>query len=183
MYVQAARAGQGGYFAAMASSTNTKREEKSLLKRLAANPQSLFASPFETQCGALCHRRNPASGAVEFLILTSRESGRWIIPKGWPMKGKPLHRAAEIEAREEAGIRGKARKKPLGYFTYLKTRDDGTSVPCTVEVHLLETQRQESSFREKGQRQIEWVSATEAAHRVSLPELKGLFALAERKLR
>ena len=135
--------------------------------------------PAEMQVAALC--LNEKTGEV--LLVTSRGTGRWIIPKGWPMKGKTLHRAAEIEAREEAGVRGKARKKPLGYFTYLKTYDDGSSVPCTVEVHLLETQRQDAAFREKGQREVEWMSASEAARRVTLPELKGLFALAERKLR
>lgn len=183
MVVQASRAGQGGHFAAMARNKDMKREEKSLLRKLAADPQLLFSNPFESQCGALCYRRNPDNGTLEFLLVTSRDSGRWIIPKGWPMKGKTLHRAAEIEAREEAGVRGKARKKPLGYFTYLKTHDDGSSVPCTVEVHLLETLRQDAAFREKGQREVEWMSASEAARRITLPELKGLFALAERKLR
>ena len=167
----------------MARKKGMKPGEDGLLGKLANVSETLFTSPFETQCGALCHRRNPATGALEVLVVTSRDSGRWIIPKGWPMKGKTLYRAAEIEAKEEAGVRGKARKKPLGYFTYLKTFSDGSAVPCLVEVHLLEARSEQASFREKGQRVIAWVSPVEAARRVEWPELKGLFLQAERKLR
>lgn len=172
-----------GKIAAMRRKETRKDKARGLLGELAAFSERLFSGGFETQCGALCHRTNPQTGALEVLLVTSRDSGRWIIPKGWPVEGKTLHRSAEIEAHEEAGVRGKARKKPLGYFTYLKAKDDGSLAPCTVEVHLVETRSVDTSFREKGQRHIEWVSCTEAARRVREPELKGLFPIAERKLR
>ncbi|MCX8998075.1 NUDIX hydrolase [Rhizobiaceae bacterium BDR2-2] len=167
----------------MAHKDTGKRKATGLLGELAAVADRLFSAGFQTQCGALCHRHNPVTGALEVLLVTSRESGRWIIPKGWPVKGKTLCRSAEIEALEEAGVRGKARKKPFGYFTYLKERDDGSLAPCTVEVHLVETRGIVTSFREKGQRRIEWMSCAEAARRVREPELKGLLLGAERKLR
>lgn len=166
----------------MARRKGTKVEEDGLIETLGTASEALFESPFETQCGALCYRHNPESGALEMLVVTSRDSGRWIIPKGWPMKGKTLYRAAEIEAQEEAGVRGKARKKPLGYFTYMKTLGDGSVIPCLVAVHLLQARGEDANFREKGQRQVEWVSPDEAARRVEWPELKGLFLQAERKL-
>lgn len=172
-----------GTTVAMRRKEREKGKARGLLGELAAFSDMLFSAGFETQCGALCHRRDPVTGALEVLVVTSRESGRWIIPKGWPVEGKSLHRSAEIEAWEEAGVRGKARKKPLGYFSYLKTKDDGSLAPCTVTVYPVEARSLDASFREKGQRRIEWVSCAEASRRVREPELKGLFLLAERKLR
>lgn len=180
---RAACAGTGtGTGAAMAGRDGRKDRARSLLGELACFSGTFLSTGFETQCGALCHRRNPASGETEVLLVTARESGRWIIPKGWPIKGKTLDRTAEIEAHEEAGVRGKARGKPLGYFTYLKTRDDGGVIACTVAVYLVEVRSLDAAFREKGQRRIEWVSCAEAARRVRELELKGLFFIAEREL-
>jgi hypothetical protein len=71
---------------------------------------------------------------------------------------------------EEAGVRGKIRKNPFGYFTYLKVLDNGQSVPCMV----LEVESMDATFREKGQRVLEWVTCVEAARRVREPELRGL---------
>lgn len=167
----------------MGRKETNRGKARSLLGELAAFTEKLFSDGFESQCGALCYRKDPLAGTLEVLVVTSRESGRWIIPKGWPIEGKSMSRSAEIEAHEEAGVRGKARKKPIGYFTYLKTKDDGALAPCMVEVYLVETRTVDATFREKGQRRIEWVSCPEAARRVREPELKGLLLLAERKLR
>jgi 8-oxo-dGTP pyrophosphatase MutT (NUDIX family) len=143
---------------------------KSLLEELAENPGGLFERPFGEQYAALCYRR-AADGEIEILLVTSRDTGRWIIPKGWPMKGKKPHRAAAIEAWEEAGVKGKARKKAFGYFTYLKGKKDG-SVPVSAAVFLLRVDKLDDAFQEKGQRKREWVSCDEAARRVREPELK-----------
>ena len=61
--------------------------------------------------------RYVAPGSLEVLIITSRETGRFIIPKGWPMKGRADPEAAAIEAREEAGVVGKINRKPIGRYT------------------------------------------------------------------
>ncbi|MDE1996184.1 MAG: NUDIX hydrolase [Rhizobiaceae bacterium] len=148
-----------------------------------AHTDALFQAPAHDQYAAMCYRKNSELGVFEMLLVTSRESGRWIIPKGWPIKGKKPHEVAATEAFEEAGVRGKIKKKPFGYFTYLKQFDDGTRAPCIVQVHLLEVEKICDIFKEKGERIIEWVSFTEAARRVREPELKGLILVAERKLR
>src|SRR5262249_33662947 len=43
---------------------------------------------------------------AEFMLVTSRETRRWIIPKGWPKRGKSPYRSAAREAFEEAGVIG-----------------------------------------------------------------------------
>lgn len=74
-----------------------------LLQKLATLPDKLFTAAFRQQYGALCFRRT--EGAIEILVITSRDSGRLFIPKGWPMKRKKPYEAAAIETWEEAGIR------------------------------------------------------------------------------
>ncbi len=59
-------------------------------------------------------------GVLEFMLITSRGTGRWIIPKGWPMKGRKPPKAAAREAFEEAGLRGEIGGKAVGSFTYEK---------------------------------------------------------------
>lgn len=93
-----------------------------LLQQLAAVPEKLFTGAFRQQYAALCFRYADG-GTIEILLVTSRTSGRWIIPRGWPMKRKKPHQAAAIEAWEEAGVRGRVRRKnPLerGYRAILK---------------------------------------------------------------
>jgi hypothetical protein len=91
-----------------------------VLQKLAAMPHKLFTGAFRQQYGALCFRRTDGASGIEILIITSRDSGRWIIPKGWPMKRKKPYEAAAIEAWEEAGVCGSVCKKPVGRYTYLK---------------------------------------------------------------
>ncbi len=118
---------------------------------------------------------------VQVLLLTSRETRRWVIPKGWPMKKKKPHAVAEREAYEEAGVRGKAEKEAFGYFTYLKRRKSGLMVPVCVEVHVLRVEEMLDVFPEKGSRQLEWVSCQEAAARVRETELSALFLAFSRR--
>ncbi|WP_237358660.1 MULTISPECIES: NUDIX hydrolase [Rhizobium] len=154
------------------------KKSRTFLGKLAEHYDAL-SQPCYEQCAALCYR--PASDGVQVLVVTSRESGRWIIPKGWPIEGKKDYQVAAQEALEEAGIRGKVKKKPFGYFTYLKKLDTGRQVPCIVQVHLLKVDGTETDFRENGQRRREWVSCYEAARRVQEPELKGLLLMLAHK--
>ncbi len=160
-----------------ATSKNRKQslpKQNSLLQQLAAMPDKLFTGQFRTQYGALCYRQAPDGNGVEVLLITSRETARWVIPKGWPMKKKKPHEAAEIEALEEAGIRGRAERKPVGRYTYLKWLDNGDVAPCTVEVFQVEVTALATNFKERGQRELVWVSPDEAARRVREVELKSL---------
>ncbi|MBB3424665.1 8-oxo-dGTP pyrophosphatase MutT (NUDIX family) [Rhizobium sp. BK312] len=147
---------------------------KHLLQQLARTPEKLFSSAFRNQYGALCFRYKGDEGEIEILVITSRESGRWIVPKGWPMKGKEPHEAAAIEAWEEAGVRGKVRKVPFGRYTYLKELPDGKVAPCVVDMFQIEVKEVGAEFKERGQRRIDWVSPDEAARRVREIELKSL---------
>ncbi|CAN7616552.1 NUDIX hydrolase [Pararhizobium sp. LjRoot255] len=159
----------------MSQTPNKASRKEGLLRRLARHSDVLFKDRFREQYAALCYQRHPDSGTIAVLLVTSRESLRWIVPKGWPIQGKKPHQVAAIEALEEAGVRGKIRKKPFGYFTYLKVLDNGQSVPCIVQLHLMEIESMDETFRERGQRVLEWVTCVEAARRVREPELRGLF--------
>ncbi len=159
------------------------RRSESFLTELASHAGELLHGRIHEQYAAICYRKIPECGDTEMLVVTSRESGRWVVPKGWPIKGKKPYEVAAIEAYEEAGVRGKVKKKPFGYFTYLKQLADGDRVPCIVGLHLLEVDQTLQDFPERGQRRLEWVSFVEAANRVREPELKGLLLAAEQKVR
>jgi 8-oxo-dGTP pyrophosphatase MutT (NUDIX family) len=117
------------------------------------------------QYAALPYRRTRAS-RTEVLLVTSRETGRWIIPKGWPQKHKAPHVAAAREAREEAGVVGRIGRRPIGWFSYEKRLKRGIIVICKVHVFALKVKRQKESWPEKGQREVQWMSRTKAAKSV-----------------
>ncbi|AOF89623.1 NUDIX hydrolase [Sinorhizobium sp. RAC02] len=150
------------------------RKPKTLLQQLAATPEKLFSGAFRQQYAALCFRYLPDGSGIQILVVTSRDSGRWIIPKGWPMKGKKPHQAAAIEAFQEAGVRGKIKKTSVGHYTYLKVLDDGDVAPCIVDIYQIEVSEVAERFKEKAERTLAWVSPDEAARRVREIELKSL---------
>ncbi|PDT03055.1 DNA mismatch repair protein MutT [Rhizobium chutanense] len=151
-----------------------------LLARLASDVQLMFRRPPRQQYGAICYRVKKKSGDVEVLLMTSRDTGRWVIPKGWPMTGKCAHEVAAQEALEEAGVRGAVEKDTLGAYSYSKVLRDGVQVVCKVQVYALEVTDMVKNFKEKGERTIEWVSFDEAAGRVREPELRGLLLALKR---
>jgi 8-oxo-dGTP pyrophosphatase MutT (NUDIX family) len=116
------------------------------------------------QYGALPYRA--IKSGVEILLVTSRGTRRWIIPKGWPQKGVPPHRAAAQEAFEEAGVVGKISRKPIGSYWYDKIFETGAAVRCTVRVFPLRVTRQFKRWPEKRQRQTQWHSPAHASRRV-----------------
>lgn len=134
----------------------------------------MLRRPERLQFAALCYRKTQDKRGLEILLITSRGTGRWVIPKGWPMNGKLAHAVAEREALEEAGVKGKADVKPLGSYTYMKGLDSGFDIPCKVQVHALKVSGFATDFKEKGQREMAWVSCEEAAARVAEPGLKEL---------
>jgi 8-oxo-dGTP pyrophosphatase MutT (NUDIX family) len=73
---------------------------------------------------------------LEIMLVSSRETGRWVLPKGWPIKGIKPHETAAQEALEEAGILGKVAKTPLGDYCYTKKQRDGSVQMCQVQVFL-----------------------------------------------
>ncbi|PDS45105.1 DNA mismatch repair protein MutT [Rhizobium anhuiense] len=153
-----------------------------LFARLASDVQLMFRRPPRQQYGALCYRVKKKSGEVEVLLMTSRDTGRWVIPKGWPMTRKCAHEVAMQEAFEEAGVRGVVEPETLGAYTYPKVLRDGVQVVCKVQVYALEVTNMVKNFKEKGERRIEWVSFDEAAGRVREPELRHLFLAFKKKM-
>lgn len=128
--------------------------------------------------------RLDAAGRTRVMLVTSRDTKRFIVPKGWPMKGYKDYRAAAIEAQEEAGLIGRVGKKPIGSYTYWKRRPDHFEL-CRVKVFILEVERQLPAWREKDQRQGAWFLVDDAADLVDdaglVTILRGLSEIWPRK--
>lgn len=118
----------------------------------------------DTQYGALPYRIGPEG--VEVLLITSRETRRWVIPKGWPMSGKKPHRVAEIEAFQEAGVKGVISKRPAGIYPYSKLLPSGESRLCLVEVFPLRVTLEKVKWRETSHRHRRWFPQDEASELV-----------------
>lgn len=117
-----------------------------------------------------------AGEGLEILLVSSRETRRWVIPKGWPMKGKADHVAAAQEAYEEAGLDGRIADRPIGDYPYLKRLKSGVARPVTVDVYPMQVTGEHATWPEKGQRVLRWMSPVEAALAVQEPELRDLIA-------
>jgi 8-oxo-dGTP pyrophosphatase MutT (NUDIX family) len=126
------------------------------------------------QYAALPYRFNEVDG-LEILLITTRRTKRWIIPKGWAAKGVKPPESAAREAYEEAGVRGKIGKKSVGVFTYKKLLDEeGITVPCEVKVFPLLVKRQSKLYPEIEQRLTRWLEPERAISLVKEMELKAL---------
>ena len=124
------------------------------------------------QVAAIPIRRGP-SGALEVLLVTSRETRRWVVPKGWPWRKIKDHDAAAGEAWEEAGVRGRAVPESIGSFTYDKRRKDKVQ-PLKVLVYILEVTEEATAWPEANERDRSWFPAARAAELVAEPDLKCL---------
>jgi 8-oxo-dGTP pyrophosphatase MutT (NUDIX family) len=111
-------------------------------------------------------------GKLEVLLITSRETKRWVIPKGWPMLGLKDWNAAKQEALEEAGVIGRISKKPIGSFEYVKRTKSGGEKLCRVDVYQLKVFTMKRNWLEKSERIRDWVSVPEAVSRVQEQDLK-----------
>jgi len=114
--------------------------------------------------------RRLAGGAPEVMLVTSRTTQRWIVPKGWPIKGLTPAEAAAREAFEEAGVIGRILPEPAGRYTYWKRMSDHF-ILCDVTLYLLEVDRQLDTWPEQAQRRSQWFSLDDAADLVDEPEL------------
>lgn len=121
------------------------------------------------QVGVVCV--DPATRQV--LMITSRGTGRWIIPKGWPMPGRTLAEAALQEAWEEAGVQAGS-PEPLGSYRYDKTQDRGFAIPVEVQVFLAPVTALADDWPEAATRTRRWFAPAEAAALVAEPDLARL---------
>lgn len=124
------------------------------------------------QCAALPIAQR--SNGPLILMVTSRGTRRWVIPKGWAEPHLPLHAQAEREAFEEAGILGAAHAVPIGAYRYRKRLANGRRVTCEVAVFPLQVAGFAAAWPEQGQREARWFTPEEAAASVDEPELAAL---------
>jgi 8-oxo-dGTP pyrophosphatase MutT (NUDIX family) len=132
------------------------------------------------QYGALPYRLS-AGSRPQFMLVTSRETRRWIIPKGWPKKGKSPRHSAAREAFEEAGVVGAVARRSVGSFTYEKRLKNGGAVVCEVRVFPLQVRRQNKQWPEKQERLVKWLFAPQAAEKVKEPKLSAIILRLARK--
>ncbi|GLS35999.1 NUDIX hydrolase [Mesorhizobium tianshanense] len=124
------------------------------------------------QVAAIPFRLNER-GDIEVMLVTSRTTKRFIVPKGWPMKGKSGRKAATIEAQEEAGVLGKTLKEPAGTYSYWK-RLTNRFVRVDVVVYLLAVTEELASWQEAKRRQRAWLAPEDAAMLIDEPDLSTL---------
>ena len=111
---------------------------------------------------------------VQVLLITSRGTGRWVIPKGWPMRGLKPRDAAAMEAAEEAGLVGEIEDHPIGSYHYVKELKRGEGVATQVIVFPFRVRYQADGWKEQGQRAFEWRPYRAAAQLVAEPALRHL---------
>ncbi|WP_323370702.1 NUDIX hydrolase [Sulfitobacter sp. F26204] len=134
----------------------------------------MLRRPKRLQVAALCHRGTGKN--KEYLLVTSRDTGRWIIPKGWPIRGLKSNEAALQEAWEEAGVQNSnATSEPVGAYTYQKRQSTGLKIPVETLVYSVAVNELSESFPEAHQRKRKWVKADAAAEMVNEAELKSIF--------
>jgi 8-oxo-dGTP pyrophosphatase MutT (NUDIX family) len=111
------------------------------------------------------------NGKLRVLMVTSRRTRRWIMPKGWTMNGKKPWQVAEIEALEEAGALGFISKISIGTYRYKKKFKSGRKVSCLVTVYPMKVEKLKRRWKENGQRTRHWFSLKKASRLVKDREL------------
>ena len=131
----------------------------------------MLARPSGRQVAALCLRDGKVG--KEVLLVSSLQSDRWIIPKGWPIVGKDFPNAALAEAWEEAGVRScRVQNEKIGQYTYMKTNKNGTEFTCLVDVFVVQVEGLSEEFPESARRRRQWVTQSQAVTLVREPTLK-----------
>ncbi|PVH28135.1 NUDIX hydrolase [Pararhodobacter oceanensis] len=127
--------------------------------------EPVFRRPNYVQTGALCLRQTEAGREV--LLVTSLGGKRWIVPKGWPMKNRTLAEAAQQEAWEEAGVKGRVEDSSLGTFSYRKLVKGGIPVTCDCELFTLQVDEIAEDWPERKIRNRAWMTINQAIEAVS----------------
>ena len=165
-----AKTNQWTYADRIVAETGMHRAQMS--KQLPISVNGAVKGDVRTQFAALCYRVK--RGKVQILLVTSRRSKRWIVPKGWPIDGATPARTALQEAWEEAGVTGKATGLSIGVYSYNKDVGDTANLACLAVLYPVEVKSLAKSYPERGQRRRRWVSRKKAARLVAEPELSRL---------
>ncbi len=128
--------------------------------------------PCRVQAAALPWRLT--KDGVEVMLVTSRGTGRWVLPKGWPENTERLSDAALREAKEEAGLEGGVARGEIGRFYYSKALPNGNQWQCEVHVFPVEVDQVADKWPEMKKRRRQWFRSTDAARLVSEPDLAEL---------
>lgn len=139
-----------------------RKRVKGVEAAAAAARQQFAALPFRDDDG------------LEIMLVTSRDTRRWVLPKGWPIKGLKPHSVAAREALEEAGLTGKVAKEPIGSYRYVKRMRNGAAMTCEVGVFPLAVEKQRRNWPERDQRTTSWFAREDAATLVDEPDLRDL---------
>jgi 8-oxo-dGTP pyrophosphatase MutT (NUDIX family) len=126
------------------------------------------------QYGALPWRRAP--DGIQILLITTRNTRRWIVPKGWPDEGRDPHECAAQEAYEEAGVVGDVTGDVIGVFTHKKQLKSGQMVTCRIHVFAMEVTDVCEEWAEKNVREAKWCSVSEALALVGDSGLRRIIA-------
>jgi 8-oxo-dGTP pyrophosphatase MutT (NUDIX family) len=136
-------------------------------------PVQSGALPWRLKRGKKAEKGEKAEKA-EVLLVTGRRSGRWMIPKGWPVEGKSMADSAAQEAFEEAGIKGKVDPEPIGTFRHIKQHLLLGRLEVDIQVHPMAVKRELGDWPERGERTRKWFRVEDAAERVDSEELRTL---------
>lgn len=120
-------------------------------------------------------------GKISVLMVTSRETKRWVLPKGWIMDNKKPWAAAEIEALEEAGAEEFIANEELGIYHYDKVLDDKKTLRCRVRVYPMMVKKLKRNWKERDERKRHWFTPKAAAKRVHEPDLSELLLKLNKK--
>jgi 8-oxo-dGTP pyrophosphatase MutT (NUDIX family) len=123
------------------------------------------------QYGVIPFRRGEE---VEILLITSRETKRWVVPRGNPISGLSPPEAAAQEAFEEAGVRGIVAGEPFGSYRYGKRRTSGVTEEALVDLFPLQVEEILDDWPERSQRERRWFAAEDAAASVAEDDLAAL---------
>lgn len=157
------RVGRDSDMDQMLLNPETRNRISETIRRLLGAPAPMV------QAAALPWRR--AGDDIEVMLITSRGSGRWVLPKGWPERGETLWQTAQREAAEEAGVDGPISHMEAGVYFYGKVHATGLERRCEVHVFALEAARIADEWPERGQRERVWVPRRQAAGMVDEPDL------------
>ncbi len=140
-----------------------------MIKQLPLSLGRAKKADVRTQFAALCYRIK--NDKVQVLLVTSRRTKRWIVPKGWPIDGQTPGDSAAQEAWEEAGVVGRADQRPLGMFSYNKHMGDDDGLPVAAMVYAVKVKSLSIDYPEAAERKRKWVTRKKAAQMVDSPEL------------
>jgi 8-oxo-dGTP pyrophosphatase MutT (NUDIX family) len=111
---------------------------------------------------------------LRVVLITSRETRRWVIPKGWIEPREAPHRSAAREAFEEAGLAGEAEAEALGSYAYAKRLPGGALRPTEVLVFRYHVARLLHDWPERRERERRLFTPEAAAAAVDEPALAAL---------